>query len=966
MSNTNPQAYFTFSLSGKGLKLYHLNIRSILPKLDELRNTEGIFNMKASVIAFTESHLSTAINDGELSIDGYKLFRKDRVNRPGGGIAVYVKNVLKCINCVQFESDDLESLWLEFIQDGSSPLLLCTVYRPPDSTVDWYEKFERQLHQACCYTKNLVLMGDFNIDFLKDVPKHWESLYNSYGFSQIIGNPTRCTNSSSTLIDHVYVSCTDFVRNSNVIHINISDHYATGIVWKAGMQNMLSNTHHNVVCYRKMKNVSFEVNDSFISSMNSVCKVENVNEKLSSFNDALLQVERDNYSIIERRAKRPAQPKWFNDRIKQEIRKRNYYKTSGQFDLYKVQRNKVVNIIKYEKCYYYKNLILESRGDARTLWSTFNDVIGNVTVPVLPVLNVNGSVLTDVYDIANNFNEYFINIASHVTSKLPVSHEFIPSSEFQNFVNVKLSDAERYYIPYISPAEVLSHLKQLSVRKATGLDSISASLIRTVEQYLILPLSHIINTSIEKGIYPSTWKIAKVVSLHKGGSLSDLNNFRPISILSVISKVIERHVHDSLYKYLTQHSLLCKSQFGFRKGYSCFTCLSSMVSDWLENINNDKLVGFIALDFRKAFDVLPHDILLKKLLLYGCDDLTLRWFQSYLSNRTQRVILNNVLSDTGDVKFGVPQGSILGPLLFILYINDMSLNLVHSILHKYADDTSLSAYANTVDELQNKVSSDLQYIESWCENNRMVINTAKSKCMIICTYQKRMHLATDKLNLTINGSILENVDSHKVLGVYIDKNLTWKAHIEVVSGEISKLSGLLYRKKDLLPFSSRLLFYNVHILAKIDYCLPLWGNTSSVCLDKVWNLQKRCVRNICNLQYDSPTRDIFNKLGWHNIYERNFYHLCINAFKILNSDNAPLSNLVTMHKNISSHNLRSNNNHLMLHVPFARKEIYKQSFSYSVAVSWNKLPVNVRSCSSVLTFKSLLNDFIMSNDVLSI
>ena len=385
--------------------------------------------------------------------------------------------------------------------------------------------------------------------------------------------------------------------------------------------------------------------------------------------------------------------------------------------------------------------------------------------------------------------------------------------------------------------------------KSVGLDNISPSLLRSCSTSVIFPLCNIINSSLDNGTFPSLWKTAKVFALHKGGSLSDFNNYRPISVLSVTSKIIERHVHDSFSSYLHNNSLLSDVQSGFRKSHSCFTCLTSMTSDWLNNINNNKLVGSVTLDFRKAFDVLSHDIILKKLALYGCDELTLSWFTSYLKNRFQLVQINGTKSESVNVKHGIPQGSILGPLLFIVFINDIIFQAKFSNLYIYADDTSISCYDTNVNSLNAKLNQDLNNIEKWCQKNQIVINTSKSKSMLICSHQKRSVLETDLLNVKLHNICLENVAKQNILGLIIDKNLSWKPHTDNLHlnlhSELSKLAGLLWRSRLMLPHSYKVLFYNSYILPKIDYCLPIWGGASQTHLNHcgkykkdVWELLK--------------------------------------------------------------------------------------------------------------------------------
>ena len=479
------------------------------------------------------------------------------------------------------------------------------------------------------------------------------------------------------------------VHNVDVINISLSDHCAIGLRWKLGTSSGFSR--HVTMEYKRPKNiVKHTVVPSVMHDLSTVNYFDSVNEKLSCFNNALISFQDSTFRKVVRRISRPSQPKWFNVRVKSEIEKRNYYKKHGLIELFKLQRNKVVNLIRFEKSSYYKNLLINAKGDCRKLWSNFKQALGkNISTPT-PVLKINNSVLTDALETASAFNTYFTNISAHVTEKLPKNYDYIPSDDFIDFLSNKLEGVAKFALPYISEEKVLQYLNKLDERKATGEDNISVSLLHLAGINIVFPLCSIINCSIATSSYPSLWKVAKVFSLHKGGSTQDINNYMPISILSAASKIIEKHSYQSFYSYLLENQLLTDSQFGFRTGMSCCSCLTSIVDYWLSHINSDKIVGLITIDFRKAFDVLPHDILLQKLDLYGCDQKTVSWFKSYLTDRCQFVNVDKVSSDFGYLKLGVPQGSILGPLIFNLFINDLHLHIKFCNIFSYADDTNLT------------------------------------------------------------------------------------------------------------------------------------------------------------------------------------------------------------------------------------------------------------------------------------
>ena len=525
-----------------------------------------------------------------------------------------------------------------------------------------------------------------------------------------------------------------------------------------------------------------------------------------------------------------------------------------------------------------------------------------------------------------------------------------------NFNNVN----NYFVIPNVTEEFVFKELRCLDSKKSMGDDGINAGFLKMCTPSIVSYITKLINESIVTSEYPSAWKIAKITALFKGGDDKDVNNYRPISILSTVSKIIEKHVYTHLYKYFSDFNLLSNNQSGFRSGFSCETCPLKITNKWYKALNDGKIIGCIALEITKAFDVLNFDILLKKLDAYNCHISTVKWFQSYLYGRKQFVKLDDLKSSTFDQLNGVPQGSILGPLLFNIYINDMPLCIDYVNADLYADDTTLYAIANSVNILQNNLSHDLNNFSNWCNKNNLVINTNKSKCMIITSRQRRKHLTHTELTLSVNGQKLECVDNLKILGLIIDENLSWKYHIDNLCKNLSSLTGLIWRIRNYLSYDMKVLFYNSFILSRLDYCICIWGGATKIYLEKLHKIQKRVARIILNVDFNEMTsKDMFYNLKWMSIYDRIYFKRCIDMYKIAND-------LVPQYicDNFSSQNqcnysLRSRMG-LNYDVRHPKLILFQRSFLYAAVSSWNNLSASVRTSPSLDLFKRTLKSHILS------
>ena len=422
-----------------------------------------------------------------------------------------------------------------------------------------------------------------------------------------------------------------------------------------------------------------------------------------------------------------------------------------------------------------------------------------------------------------------------------------------------------------------------------------------------------------------------------------------ISVISHIPKIIERFVGNSLDKYFSDNSLLIEDQFAYIKHQSTVNALHTLIDNTLCNINDGLITGIVQLDLRKGFDTINHYILLYKLEKYDINDNCLSWFKSYLSNRQQVVSCNGELSKFCSLSIGVPQGTILGPTLFVIYINDFSLDLGPVSVIRYADDTTIIACDKTLNEVQLKLQSSVDNALVWLNNNRLLVNSSKSKCMLIGTRQR---LANSSLLIHINGTFLENCEYTKLLGLYIDSNLTWNKHVDFLCKKLSKKLGILYRYSKILPKYTLHIIYNTLIQPDIDYAISLWGHCAILYFNKIQRLQNRCGRIICNnFDWSVSSNILLNELGIMTLKVRKDYFIGMLMFKTLHDSG--LSYLLPQLKftnEYHNYNTRAANNNLLVQNK-PNCELFKTCMQYYGSQLWNSLPPHLKTIDDVNQFK---------------
>ena len=819
----------------RGFKMASLNITSLLKHIDELRiilNDQSI-----DVLAINETRLDENISDQEVNVQGYDIIRRDRpINgRFGGGVCFYISSNINYSIRKDLDNQFLEILSIEIRKPNSKPFVVTSWYRPPNSPLELFSHLDTLLGKLDSENVELFLMGDMNCDLLSKDNVYAKALLNVtdiYGLKQLIYESTRITPLTSTLIDLIFTNQPDNVYCSGVSHIAISDHSLVYVFRKMSIPSAAKGI--NLISYRQFKHfnsANFRA-DIFAQPWDDLKHYHDPNDMWKKWKDLFLTVC-DRHAPLKTKRTRSSKSPWittilkkrmnYRDRLKRKAIKTNDPSTWNQF---RTMRNQVNRDINTAKQAYYNNVFNNCSGDQHKTWKTINELTSRKSnKTVINEIDYNEQKSKNQADVAEMLNSFFTEIGPDLSS-----HVTEVDNSFEDFLS---ETDENFIFEKTTTAQVFSLLSKLCQSKATGLDNISAKLLRQCPDLLSESLTVIFNQSLITGIFPDEWKSARVTPLYKNsGKRNEPTNYRPISVIPVVAKVFERIIYDQVYHYLSKNSLLTRHQSGFRSLHSTVTALLEATDSWAMNIDRGLINAVVFLDLKKAFDTVDHEILLRKLQYYGIRQSSYKWFASYLDNRTQICQINCCKSTPKSLKCGVPQGTILGPLLFLLYINDLPNCLHFSQPRMYADDTSLTFASADVHDVNDCLNYDLNKVYTWLSVNKLTLNLTKTEFMLIASRQKLSNLS-DCPSLTINNMTVEQVASTKSLGVCIDQTLNWESHIENICKKIASAIGAIKRIRHQIPFNIVVNVYNSLVQPHYDYCSEVLGNCNKGLSDRL-------------------------------------------------------------------------------------------------------------------------------------
>ena len=612
------------------------------------------------------------------------------------------------------------------------------------------------------------------------------------------------------------------------------------------------------------------------------------------------------------------------------------------WEQFKCARNQANNAIKQAKKRYFSDNLKTSKGNPRKTWNLINELTSRNTSKSSNILEIqiDNRTISTPGDMAEAFNDHFTNIGQVLAQEVPAAEV---NPEFY------ISHTDKAFCPKTPSLDVVINLlRNIDEKKATGLDMIPRKLLKMAASIVAPSLTAIFTKSIITGVYPTEWKMARVTPVFKKGVKSNLNNYRPISVIPVVSKVFEKIVYDQLYQYLNDNQLLSSCQSGFRSLHSTLTALLEATNSWSVNIDNGFLNGVVFIDLKKAFDTIDHEIILRKLSYFGADQATAKWFQSYLSNRTQRCNVNGNLLSASTVTCGVPQGSILGPLLFLMYINDLPNCLRVAAPRMFADDTSITLSAKTVADLKLAVTSELNNLTCWLKANKLSLNVAKTELMIIGSRQ-RLNAQCEEIDISIDDRTIKRVDHTKSLGLTIDAQLSWSKHVDEISKKVSSAIGALKRVRPFIPTDVAVQIYNALTLPHFDYCSPVWDGLSGCLSDKLQKLQNRAARVITQSPFDTSSNLLLTMPKWEKLSLRRKKQKALIMYKTLNELAPDYLQCLFTQRHVNDYNLRNLEGKLSL--PKPNTNYLKRSFCYSGACLWNNLPQELKSVCSIGQFK---------------
>ena len=922
-------------------------------------------NSAPKIMAICESkpkNLKYDLSESQYKLDGYELFTNNLRKKEGRGVVMYVHKSIEASIC-EVKNQTRDSLWLQISLNNNDKLIVGCIYRSTSST----NEDNKKLLEMCKYfneikCSHLLILGDFNL------PKvDWEEWDSATTNPEDLENQFLECARDAFLYQHVH-SSTRGRGSDKPSLIDLVFTNEEGMVSDVEILSPLGKSDHACItfwfnCYLKRSHKTFEKfiydkgnyeaikKDLDLNWEAELDKRKTVNEKWRFISNKLnnstekhipkFKIKPSNHLKI----KIPLD-KEILGKIKKKHKAWKKYMNSRDSDTYKEYckwRNQVRKLTKLARRNKEKNIASEAKTNPKKFWNYVNNK--TKTKPGVPNLNKSENkddVTTNDQEKANVLLDFF----SSVFTQEPNTE--IPELPERNHTS-KLESIE------INEEIVNKKLKGLNSSKSPGPDGIHPRVLKELSDTLTTPLTILFKASADQKIVPEEWKTATVSAIYKKGNKKQPGNYRPVSLTCICCKIMESIFRDQLVEHMKDNKLFSDSQFGFIGGRSTVLQLLRVLDNWTETINDGGFIDAIYMDFMKAFDKVPHKRLLSKLKSYGISENIINWISSFLSGRKQRVAVNGYFSKWAPVTSGIPQGSVLGPLLFVIYINDMPDNILSDI-YLFADDTKI--FSNTANPANAKtLQEDLNRLQNWSDKWLLKFHPEKCKVLDIGISNRLSY------EYYLNDVRLEHSLDEKDLGVFIDNRLKFDTHITTKINKANGILGAIRRAFSYLDKKTMLLLYTSLVRPHLEYANPIWSPRFIKDKTMIENVQRRATKMIPEIK-DLTYEERLKALNLPTLAYRRIRGDMIETYKILNSKyDDKVSKFLPLHRENVTYPERVRGHSKKLYQREYKLGIRKNTFSYRIVPPWNSLPERLVSAPSTASFERRLDKFWSTQDI---
>ena len=904
----------------------------------------------------SETWLDGRVEERLTSVPNYKLIRLDRQvkrndgsTKSGGGVAIYCKKHLD-LDANKFchfniSNKDLEIQWVLLKRPNTKNIIIGNVYRPPDGNANEAFKLinDTMIEIDNIHKFEILLLGDFNIDYKNDKVPIYKAMHNfsvNHGVKQIIERPTRYSKNKSSIIDLAF-SNIKYSENSGVWNYNLSDHKLIYIIKKKKRNIKTERVHKG----RSYANCNYDELVNFLERANTryVTEILDPNECW----DELLRVitaAADALCPIHEIQIRDCTAPFLNKELLELQKDRDYFVNKADLSgepgdrfIANCMITRARSEVRRAKAEYYKSQAIKYLKNPRKFWSELHNIESKSQVEINNISSEVTGVVFTAEELPGEVNKYFTGIGPALANKFPNIEN--TEKRFKPLVN-----GSTFELDPINGQDIRGIIKEFSQFKSSGLDNLSSAFVMTAISILVEKFTHLYNIIIETGIFPDAWKVATITPIPKVSIPKTCNELRPISILPLPGRIIEKYINNKIQDFLESTNYLHQHQYGFRKNKSTTQAVATLMDRLLEGMDRGEYSITIYLDFKKAFDTVDHNILIWKLKRAGIGNSTCKLLANYLKGRKQLTKIGKKISDKAEVKTGVPQGSTLGPLLFLIYANDFLQISDLPLYTQFADDTTLTLVHKDIKWLEAKLNAILEMARIWFLENKLTINTTKTEYVIYATKYALNNM--EDIHLIIGDSEISRVKQYKYLGTVLDCKLTGEQQVSNLNQQVAIKLKTFNQIRRFMTEKTAILIYKTTILPIIDYNDIIYGLLTENLQMKLQRLQNRALRTVFWGQ----------KLTNNEMHEK----ANVNCLKIRQYEHM----MMLMHTRAKNELYQDNITRItrqatavLLKVPQARLDKYLKAPICKGSSEWNKLPTQIREIKTRLGFKMKLRKY---------